>query len=231
MTNLEQDATQFIDAQPSGFHLVHNAVSNETWEVIQRWLSSNMLPSSANEPSNLMCVPIPWETGEQMQGRVIAQFGSCKYDYTVDDAVLCDQSTTIQIPSYIRETLLENEGGDDEEHYTQCIINVYEANNEIPWHLDHKNFGDKVLVYTFGEERPLLLRKPIPHKDEKRIAYGSIGLQQPEKEYTFHTSRAYPRHCSKYILQGSARNEWEHSVPSGSGKRVSITFRSWRGAN
>ena len=119
MTNLEQDAAQpqhKISDPPSGFHLVHNAVSNETWEVIQRWLSSNMLPSSANEPSKLMCVPILWETGEQMQGRVIAQFGSCKYDYTVDDAVLCDQSTMIPIPSYIRETLLENEGGDDEEH-------------------------------------------------------------------------------------------------------------------
>eukprot|EP00986_Skeletonema_menzelii_P011935 scaffold6320_cov144-Skeletonema_menzelii.AAC.2 len=230
------DATQFNKVkfrespdQPRGFHLEHNVVSNETWEVIQHWLSSNMLPASADEPTNLIQVPIPWETGAQMQGRLIAQFGSCKYDYTVDDAVLCDQSTTIPIPTYIREVLLENKDGDDGKHYTQCIINVYEAKNEIPWHLDHNKFGDKVLVYTFGEERPLLLRRPTSHKDNKSIEYGSIGLEQPEEEYTFHSTRVYPRHCSKYILQGSARNEWEHSVPNGSGKRVSITFRSWRG--
>lgn len=204
---------------PSGFHLEHDAVLTETWEAIHHWLSSNMLPSVANDPTNLIHVPIPWETGEQMQGRKIAQFGSCKYDYTLDDAVLCAPSTIIPIPTYIRETILASE---DIEHYTQCIINAYEAQNEIPWHLDHKYFGDKVLVYTFGEERPLLLRK--------QISFGSIGLQQPEEEYTFHITQAYPRHCSKYILQGSARNEWEHYVPTGSGKRVSITFRSWRGS-
>lgn len=236
MANLAQDdakdnkCTESSDL-PSGLYLEHNAVSNKSWEAIQHWLSSNMLPSSVNEPTNLIYVQIPWETGEQMQGRKIAQFGSCKYDYTVDDAVLCDESTTIPIPTYIREVLSTNKDGDDEEHYTQCIINVYEAQNEIPWHLDHSKFGDKVLVYTFGEERPLLLRKPISHNDDKSIAYGSIGLQQPEEKYTFHTTRVYPRHCSKYILEGSARSEWEHSVPDGRDKRVSITFRSWRGEN
>ena len=84
MANLEQDAEQLnkfkcreSSDQPRGFHLEHNAVSNEIWEVIQHWLSSNMLPASADEPTNLIQVPIPWETGEQMQGRTIAQFGSC----------------------------------------------------------------------------------------------------------------------------------------------------------
>jgi alkylated DNA repair dioxygenase AlkB len=234
MANLEQRVLHTnkrscteSDLIPSGFHLEHETVSNETWEAIQHWLFSNMLPSSSanNESTKLVHVPIPWESGEQMQGRKVAQFGSCKYDYTADEAVLCEQ--IIPIPTYIREALLSNE---DSEHYTQCIINVYEARNEIPWHLDHEYFGDKVLVYTFGEERPLLLRKPICHKDNKCIAYGSIGLQEPEEEYTFHITRAYPRHCSKYILKGVARNEWEHSVPRGNDKRVSITFRSWRGA-
>lgn len=140
MANLEQDNTQFknctesSDHQPHGLHLEHNTVANESWEIIQHWLSSNMLPSSsANKPTNnnLIHVPIPWETGEQMQGRAIAQFGSCRYDYTVDDAVLCDESTMIPIPTFIREVLLTTEDGDDEEHYTQCIINVYEAQNEI----------------------------------------------------------------------------------------------------
>jgi alkylated DNA repair dioxygenase AlkB len=232
MANLEQVryATQLLDNGsrpeydlPSGFHLQHEAVSNEAWEAIQHWLFSNMLPSSANnESSKLIHLPIHWETGEQMQGRQVAQFGSCKYDYIADEAVLCEQ--IIPIPTYIRQTLLSNE---DSEQYTQCIINVYEAQHKIPWHVDHEYFGDKVLVYTFGEERPLLLRKPVSIKDES-LVNGSIGLKEPEEGYAFHT--AYPRHSSKYVLQGVARNEWEHSVPSGNGKRVSITFRSWRGA-
>ena len=229
----QDDAAQFnkklTDDQPRGFHLEHNAISTQVWNVIEHWLSSNMLPASINnnEPTknNLIHVPIPWQAGSQ--GRRVAQFGSCKYDYINDDAVLCDPSTMIPIPTYIRQVLLENE--DDGEHYSQCIINVYDAQNIIPWHVDHNKFGEKVLVYTFGEERPLLLRTPISHKDDKSIVYGSIGLPHPEEEYTFHTTRVYPRHCSKYILEGSARNDWEHSVPAGSGKRVSITFRSWRG--
>ena len=209
---------------PSGFHLQHT-IPNTTWEIIQHWLSTNKLPSSSADRKNLTYVPIPWESGPQMQGRKIAQFGNCRYDYIADTAVLCAMNNPI--PSFIRDSLLGNENDQD---YTQCIINVYDADNEIPWHLDHTYFGDKVLVYTFGEERPLLLRKPISHRENKSIDYGPIGLKQPEDDYSFHIIRTYPRHCSKYILEGAARNEWEHSVPSGSDKRVSITFRTWRGA-
>lgn len=220
---------------PEGFHLKHNAVSNKTWEIIQHWFSTNELPisSSMDDMKNLVHMPIKWETGPQMQGRKIAQFGSCRYDYTADTAVLVEPSYVDPIPAYIRATLLASED-DENDAYTQCIINVYDADNEIPWHLDHSYFGDKVLVYTFGEERPLLLRRPIPRIEENKtiakIEYGPIELHQPEEDCTFHTIRTYPRHGSKYILEGSARNEWEHSVPSGKDTRVSITFRTWRGA-
>ena len=91
-----------------------------------------------------------------MQGRRIAQFGNCRYDYTRDVAVYEDNNT-YQIPRYIYQTLVD--GQENSEHYTQCIINMYEADNEIPWHLDHELFGPEVLVYTFGEDRPLRLRK------------------------------------------------------------------------
>ena len=100
-------------------------------------------------------------------------------------------------------------------------INVYEAGNKIPWHLDHEFFGSNVLVYTFGEDdRPLLLRRPI-------VAEANEDSGGEGEGYIY--SRAYPRHCSKYLLSGPARHVWEHSVPSGKGERVSITFRSWVG--
>lgn len=46
-----------------------------------------------------------------------------------------------------------------------------------------------------------------------------------DTEYCYYTS--HPRHCSCYILSGEARYDWEHSVPTGSGWRVSITFRTF----
>ena len=222
MTNSSEQDSEI----PSGFQLEHNIVPEETWQAIQHWLSTEMLPSSANDPANLTRVEIPYEIGSV--DRRVAQFGSCKYDYDEDSVIFFD-SIEYPIPTFIRETLLANEIGGDGEEYTQCIINIYEDENEIPWHVDHKYFGKKILVYTFGASRPLCLRRPISHKDGKSIEYGSIGLQCPQEEYTFQLTQAYPRHCSKYILEGPSRSDWEHSVPSGKGKRVSFTFRTWRG--
>ncbi|KAL7465388.1 hypothetical protein ACHAXS_006971 [Conticribra weissflogii] len=226
---------------PSGFILEHNVASQDVWEAIEKWLSTDMLPScpaplapiaatTKTEKNNVTAemsntnekpmikVPIPWETGSQMQHRKIAQFGNCKYDYLADIAVACDgdefNSTSHPIPEYIRQVLLHPDKIDDSEKYTQCIINLYEGVNEIPWHVDHEYFGERVLVYTFGEERPLLFRK------KKKCDNSLDG-------YIY--AKSYPRHCSMYLLKGEARKEWEHSVPSGLGQRVSITFRSWQG--
>lgn len=214
---------KLVPETPDGFSLEHDVVQPDVWATIQHWLSSNMLPdSSTNER---IYVPIPWETGHQMQGRKVAQFGNCRYDYVADVADQFDNPSNDDddapppIPDYIRQTLLNGE--QNCQQYTQCIINMYEANNEIPWHLDHEYFGPEVLVYTFGENRPLLLRKPVN---------GDENIHNQEKEDKVYIySRSLPRHCSKYALSGPARHVWEHSIPSGKGERVSITFRSWVG--
>ena len=65
---------------PDGLTLQHNQVDPEVWSKIKHWLSTDMLPSSSVS-TNLIRVTIPWETGPQMQGRRIAQFGNCKYEY------------------------------------------------------------------------------------------------------------------------------------------------------
>ena len=96
------------DIVPSGLSIEHNQVRHEVWENIQHWLSSNMLPSSISNPTNLIYVPIPWETGSQMQGRRVAQFGNCRYDYIRDVAVYEDNSAH-QIPRYIYQTLLRGQ--------------------------------------------------------------------------------------------------------------------------
>ncbi|KAL7539140.1 hypothetical protein ACHAWF_006312 [Thalassiosira exigua] len=164
-----------------------------------------------------------------MQGRRIAQFGNCRYNYDADVAERCDPSKN-DIPEYLRRTLLDGEP--DSQQYTQCIINAYEASNVIPWHLDHEYFGPDVLVYTFGEDRPLLLRRPrrdVADGNGNFVTKADENATKKEEEEKHIHFRAFPRHCSKYILSGQARSVWEHSVPSGSGERVSITFRSWVG--
>ena len=230
---------------PDGFSLEHNVVSPKVWATIKNWLSTDSLPSSATFENHskhcLLHVPIPWETGNQMQGRKIAQFGNCKYDYIDDVAITCNDLFDMPpIPEYILQTLLKNDKRNNQQHqYTQCIINMYEAEHSIPWHLDHEYFGPEVLVYTFGEDRPLLFRKKVVCNDRKN-ADGNNSTVQDEIENAgdieaqhegvrFVHTHAYPRHGSKYILYGLARDLWEHSVPRGRGERVSITFRSWLG--
>ena len=198
-------------AAPQGFELVHDGLAAEVCRAIESWLILGVpLPGSPTAAAE-----IPWQTGDEMQSRRVAQFGTSKYDYENDIAVFCDDGPSIPIPAYLKEMLLDEvhhaDGTDSvvEAEYTQCIINSYRADNEIPWHVDHPYFGEKVLVYTFGEARPLLFRLKLQPKGE--------------------IYQAYPRRGSKYILSGPARYDWEHSVPPGKGFRASITFRTWTG--
>ena len=218
---------------PNGFDLEHNAVGPEVWQSISHWLSTEMLPLF-KDGDQLTSVPIPWETGTQMQNRKIAQFGNCKYDYINDTATAGGE--IVPIPRYICNTLLTT---DERKQYTQCIINWYSAENEIPWHLDHEYFGETVLVYVFGENRPLMFRKRRTGKNECKESDLETAKTDAADVHTkdfenddasfVHFLMAYPLHCSRYILKDAARTEWEHSVPKGNAERISITFRSWKG--
>mmetsp|Transcript_18160 Transcript_18160/g.25594 ORF Transcript_18160/g.25594 Transcript_18160/m.25594 type:complete len:285 (-) Transcript_18160:72-926(-) len=107
--------------------------------------------------------------------------------------------------------------------FNQCIINEYTHHDTIiPWHKDHPDFGPTILVFTFGDDRPLHFRKLV--QDQKEDNDNESGGKEINGKNRFCT--AYPRHCSRYMLQGEARNDWEHSVPKGTGRRVSFTFRT-----
>ena len=136
--------------------------------------------------------------------------------------------------------------------FDQCIVNVYyptkstpSSSNEnsgshIPWHVDDSHFGPTILVYTFGEARPLHMRN-IPKKNDTTttcivdmpISLPKLKPKDHKREETlnqqgYYYFSAHPPHGSYYVLSGDARHLWEHSVPSGSDWRVSITFRTLR---
>ncbi len=161
------------------------------------------------------------------------------------------------IPEIIQRLLLEPvraEGDGDGDiknvNFTQCIINDYkDAKTIIPWHRDDMAFGDVVLVYTFLDARPLHLRlvrqthECCPDGEDgnnsstrgartdqgvNRNSTGNTGGEiETQEPYTAYYT-AHPRHCSRYVLKGPARELWEHCVPEGKGRRISFTFRTLR---
>ena len=164
-----------------------------------------------------------------------------------------------QIPDVFRRLLLQPHQNDIKRklksisEFTQCIVNVYRptvriATNDstssedgktttttlcssIPWHVDDPDFGPEILVYTFGETRPLHMR--LEHHDNIDKDNNACNETNDCNDgiygnpaYIYFT--AHPSHRSCYVLSGPARYNWQHSVPSGSGWRVSITFRTLR---
>ena len=174
-------------AEVPGFHAVAGAVSPDAWAALEGWLDTDGT--------------IPWERARE--GRRVAQYGA-RYDYASQGVEAPGSAPSI--PAILLQLLPEAGAG-----MTQCIVNVYEAEHDIPWHVDHAAFGPEVLVFTFGDPRPLRLRRTLPDADGNGVV---------------HRFSADVGHCWMYRLAGEARSSWEHSVPAGRGRRVSVTFRS-----
>ena len=189
-----------------GFKLDPNCVSESLEEEVLHWLRNSD--------------ELPWE--ESIEGRRVLQFGNMRYDYNLQCATHSPAAPAV--PDILSKLLIETTIVSDVEknNALQCIVNIYESGDSIPYHIDDENFGEVVIVYTFGETRPLMLRKRS-EDDEMNITNGAKASGEG-------TSRAFwnifipKRSC--YVLRGEVRYAWEHSVPVGKDVRVSITFRS-----
>ena len=119
-------------------------------------------------------------------------------------------------------------------------------------HFDDTMFGPVVLVYTFGENRPLYLRRQQPQKvmedstNKPKYMSSKKSHQLFSKLYKdfralewkeepeiidpslYQYAIANPSHGSRYILSADSRELWEHAVPKGNGLRISFTFRTER---
>jgi alkylated DNA repair dioxygenase AlkB len=91
----------------------------------------------------------------------------------------------------------------------QALVIEYDAGASIGWHRDKAVFGDVIGVSLLSSCRFRFRRKSA--SSWERIAL----MVEPR---------------SAYLLRGSSRTEWEHSIPAVDALRYSITFRSFRDA-
>jgi alkylated DNA repair dioxygenase AlkB len=87
------------------------------------------------------------------------------------------------------------------------LVNEYRPGAPIGWHRDRPQFEDVVGVSLGAPGRFRFRRK------------AGVGWERM-------ALTVEPR--SVYLLRGSARTEWEHSLPPAPELRYSITFRSLR---
>jgi alkylated DNA repair dioxygenase AlkB len=89
----------------------------------------------------------------------------------------------------------------------QVLVNEYQEGAPIGWHRDRPIF-DRVVGVSLGAACPFRLRRRT-----------DTGFERI-------TLTIEPR--SAYVLDGPARNAWEHSIPPVAAHRYSVTFRSFR---
>lgn len=91
--------------------------------------------------------------------------------------------------------------------FVHVLVTEYRSGTTIGWHRDRDVFGDVVGV-SLGSRCTFRFRRRTGGAWERH----SLILE--------------PR--SMYLLRGSARHEWEHSIPAVADLRYSVTFRSFR---
>jgi DNA oxidative demethylase len=97
--------------------------------------------------------------------------------------------------------------GVDTEQLAECLLTRYPPAATIGWHRDAPMFGDVVGV-SIGSTCSMRFQRG--HGDQRRVF--ELVLE--------------PR--SAYVLTGSSRTAWQHSIPAVARERYSITFRTLR---
>ena len=93
----------------------------------------------------------------------------------------------------------------------QVLCTEYDVGVGIGWHRDKPHF-DKVFGISLGSACRFRFRRRQGNKESGK--WERFALQ------------AEPR--SIYLMDGEARQDWEHSIPPVEERRYSITFRTMR---
>jgi alkylated DNA repair dioxygenase AlkB len=135
--------------------------------------------------------------------RRIVSFG-WRYDFNVRELQQAEDIPTFLLD--LRERAAEFAGlsADQLQH---LLVTEYSPGAAIGWHKDRTEFNDVIGISLLV---PCVFR--LRRKAAKGWERASIELQ--------------PR--SAYLLRGSAREDWQHSIPPVDKLRYSVTFRSLR---
>jgi len=105
----------------------------------------------------------------------------------------------------------------DEDAFAEALITEYPPAATIGWHRDAPMFGDVIAGISLLSASRMKFRRYLSPKDVKPGG-------PPRK--TTHEIELAPR--SAYLITGTARREFEHSIPAVDSLRYSITFRTLR---
>ena len=140
----------------------------------------------------------------QVARRTVRHFGFT-YDYETWDVVPADPMPAALDVVRRRCALLADLAA---EELAQVLVSRYPPGATIGWHRDASAFGPAVFGVSLGA--PGVMRFQRGTGTARRV------YEQP----------LAPR--SAYVLAGSARSAWQHSIPAVPDLRYSITFRTLR---
>ncbi len=145
----------------------------------------------------------PFQFGAFEGHRRVKSFGF-RYDYGVQRLVDAEP-----VPPWIAAVAraVESFGDLPQASVRQVLCTEYELGVGIGWHRDKPHF-DKVFGLSLGSSCKFRFRR-----------------RRGETWQRF-TLQAEPR--SLYLMDGEARQSWEHSIPPVEGRRYSITFRTMK---
>jgi DNA oxidative demethylase len=94
------------------------------------------------------------------------------------------------------------------EAFEQALVTRYPPGATIGWHRDAPPFGPTIIGVSLGSPSRMRFQRKL----------GGVRY--------LHDQRLEPR--SAYVLSGTARSAWEHSIPATKDLRFSVTFRTIR---
>jgi alkylated DNA repair dioxygenase AlkB len=98
----------------------------------------------------------------------------------------------------------------------EALVTEYPEGATIGWHRDAPTFGDVIVGISLLSPSCLRFRAYVSPADQRGV---------PPRRTT-HQIELEPR--SAYIISGTARTDFEHSIPAVGSLRYSITFRTLR---
>ena len=169
-----------------------------------RYATDFVSPAAEQELiAHIASLPLqPFQFGAFEGKRRVASFGY-RYDYTLRRLQQAEPIPQWLIPLISR---VEQFGG-AETMVRQVLCTEYDTGVGIGWHRDKPHF-DRILGLSLGSPCKFRFRRETGEKWDRFML------------------EAEPR--SIYLMQGPARQQWEHSIPTVESPRYSITFRTMR---